>query len=663
MVIQSLSVSGVSPLGDNVRTCPWADGYDPTRPINSKESVSSVREIFCRSVEEHSDHPCLGWRLSENAPYRWWTYQDLSNHVTSCLAGLRSLGLRKGDCIGIYARNCPQWIMIQYAAISFGLVIVPIYDTLGPNIVEYVCNHAQVKVVFVSHSNFSKIEGVLEGDKIPTVSSVIVIGHSDICQQDEIDLCASARSSVTGIADFMSKGKDLAESASQNDVELCLDDELVIMYTSGTTGNPKGVVLTHRNFVASISSTNMFFSKWSTPFKTSDIYLSYLPLAHIFEQQTQAVVLSNGGRIGFYCGNVKLILSDLEALQPTIFVGVPRVYARFQQRIVESVDASSRIKKWLFDLAYSRQLQAEQAPNTIHRSGIWDSLVMNKVRNRLLPKAKIAITGSAPMSAQTNDYLKVCLNCPVVQGYGLTETVGGMTCSAPGRSLSGTVGGPFPGVHVKLRDLPEMDYLTSDKPFPRGEICVKGDVVFERYYKNTEATAAVFDADGFFKTGDVGQWLADGSLQIIDRAKNLFKLSQGEYISPEALELEYSKCRLVGQIFVYGNSLRSTLVAVVIPDVESTKVWGGQHGESSLESIVQLDSFKKDVLNELEQMRQQCKIKKYEAVEDVIIDVSDINDLGQGFHIENDLLTPSFKLKRPQLKRKYGDRLDALYRD
>lgn len=653
-------VSAPQPDNANIRLCSWAGDFDPTRTDQKKPALSSLRALFRRSAEENPKSPCLGWRPSPTVAFEWMTYERVATHVDAWRAALQAAGLEKGDCVGIYARNCPQWVIAQYAIMSAGLVAVPIYDTLGPNIIEYVCNHADVKAVFVSTLNFGKLDSVRTAEKIPSVTKVIVMGEKDICQDDSIDECVTTSDAVS-VSDFNDSGNEVVSSGTYVEPELSLDDMLVIMYTSGTTGNPKGVVLTHRNLIASVASAYLFFKQWDYDYSPSDSLLSYLPLSHIFEQQAEAMLIGCGGRIGYYTGDIKLLLSDMEALQPSVFIGVPRVFARFQQRIEENIESASLIKRMLFNWGLSRQTRAVESAGDVIRSGLWDSLIFNKVRDRLLPKGRLIITGSAPMSAQTNTFLKVCLNCPVAQGYGLTETVGGMNCSVPGKSASGTVGGPLPGVEVKLSDLPDMGYLGTDKPFPRGEVCVRGDVVFQKYLHNDVATTAAFDADGFFKTGDVGQWMADGSLQIIDRAKNLFKLSQGEYVSPEQLEQEYGKAKLVGQIFIYGNSLHDRVVGVVVPDVTCAKEWGERRDMQSLDSIAASDDFKKELLEQLEEMRAKSALKKYEAVQDVIVEVSDLNDLGQGFTVDNDLMTPSFKLKRPQLKGKYGERLDALY--
>lgn len=652
------TVSGPSSFGPNVRTCPWAEGFKSNCPDQSAPPVTSARDYIQRAVDWNGQYPCLGWRPSQTESFKWINYEQFGEAVRLCSASLARLGLKKGDCVGIYARNCPQWTIIQYGSLYGGFVPVPIYDTLGSNIVEYVCNHAQVKAAFVSCDNFENLNQVREKGKMPTVRKVIVIGNTDIIQDNDIDKCVEKDSiNLISIYDFIEKGKDRVTAT----VDVGPDDSFVIMYTSGTTGDPKGVVLTNRNFISSMSSAIAFFKKYDIHFKPHDSFLSYLPLAHIFEQQVQAIHIASGCSIGFYSGNVKSLSSDMESLNPTKFIGVPRVFARFQEGIEQTVESSSYIKQTLFKWAYQRQLRPVQQPS-LQRSWLCDKLIFNKIRDKLLPNAKLCLTGSAPMSAQTNDFLNVCLNVPVVQGYGLTETVGGMSCSAVSNSVSGNVGGPLPGAHIKLVDLPEMNYFTSDDP-PRGEIRVKGDFVFKEYHDNEQATKDAFDEDGFFKTGDVGQWLPDGSLQIIDRAKNIFKLSQGEYISPDPLEQEFAKCKLVSQIFVYGNSLKDNLVAVVIPDVQAAKSWGDAHGVSAIEEVVEKEDFKEEVIAQLAEMRAKSGMKKFETIKKVLFDISELNDLGQGFHIDNDLMTPSFKLKRPQLKMKYGERLDALYEE
>ena len=624
------------------RTYPGADGDEGVRGTTS---AGSMYGLLSRTADKHGEHELLGHRLAPGeGEFQFISYTETRAKVLRIATALmKEHGVQKGDRIGVYGKNCPAWAAIQYAINAAGAILVPIYDTLGAEIVEYVCNHAECGVVFVAEENFAKWDAAKE--KCPTVKSVI---RFDIGAVD-------SKKGEGSITELMEKGTEDASGLP----EVGNDDLTVIMYTSGTTGNPKGVMLTNGNILASVGAAYHFFDRWGIKLTDTESLLSYLPLSHIFEQQAEALMVGRGGKIGYYSGNIKLLVADLDALKPTLFAGVPRVFARFQQKIEETVAAGSAIKKMLFNWAYQRQLQSVQNPGGIGRNALWDALIMNKVKAKILPRAKLIITGSAPMSAQTNDFLKVCLNAPVLQGYGLTETVGGMNCSAPFVSVSGTCGGPLPGTEVKLLDLPEMNYLSTNKP-PQGEVCVRGPVVFKGYYKNEEATKGAF-IDGWFRTGDVGQWNPDGSLQIIDRAKNLFKLSQGEYVSPEALEQEYAKAKLVLQIYVHGNSVESTLMAVVVPDAEHALPWGKKRGLDTLQAIGASEEFKKEVLAQLLEMHKIAKFKSYEKIRDIIIETGDLNELGQGFHVDNNLATPTFKLKRPQLRKKYKDGLDALY--
>lgn len=654
-----LSTAAAQPMraGESpVRTC----GYLPAgeQPFPG-ETIRTTYDFIARYAKKQPTANCLGWRpiSAEGAAgdYVFHSYSKVNQTALRLGSALVAGGLVKGDRVGVYGKNCPNWSMAQLACSSQGLVLVPLYDSLGPNAVEYVINHAEVKVVFSSVANLPNF--LAARPQCPSVTKVVVMESGDIpAAASTSQLPSVMAGEVVTMEALLATGATDAEASPSG-----WEDLFVIMYTSGTTGDPKGVTLQNRAFVSSVSSALRFFKHFNIELNSSDTLLSFLPLAHIFAQQGEALIFCAGGSVAYYQGDVKLLLNDLEVAKPTVFAGVPRVFARFQQRIMETVETSGWLKRKLFDIAYSSVLASVQ--NATPRSGLWDTLIFNKVRAKLLPNCRLVITGSAPMSAQTNDFLNVCLKCPVLQGYGLTETVGGMCCTAP-NFPTGTCGGPLPGAEVKLVDVPDMEYTAADKPYPRGEICVRGPFVTRAYYRNEQATAAAIDSDGFFATGDIGRWNSDGSLQIIDRKKNLFKLAQGEYVSPEALEQEYAKCKLVSQIWVYGSSFEATLLAVVVPDPITAKAWAAKNASdkvsAGLAAIAALPAFKQAVLAELKAMTVTAKFKRYEEIRDLLFE-TEVNELGQGFTVENDLLTPTFKYKRPQLSKKYKASLDALY--
>lgn len=642
---------------------------------------------------------CLGWRRSqsqpvsegrtsisqydETRPYKWWTYRQTYEYVVRIGSAVtEAFQLVPGHHVGIYAENGPWWTVFMWAMASQGITVVPIYNTMTKDLVEYVATHAEVRVIFTDPQNFDALAAAIP--RCRSAQGVVLFESTgmDYCSEAARD-CLKRGMPRCIAPDRVLTMQTLLENTKHIDGSVdelhefarpaFEDDVAMIMYTSGTTGHPKGVVLKHRAFIASCAAGYCFWDHFGAGLRSTDRYISYLPMSHIFEQQAQALMLGCGGKIGYYAGDVRQLKDDMLALRPTIFAGVPRVYTRFQQQINAGVEASSSLKQKLFASAYKRQLAAEQSVQDrkpVPRSKVMDKVVFDKVRARLLPDVRLMITGSAPMSPQTNDFLKVTLGRPIIQGYGLTETVGGVTCSAPAHSVSGNCGGPLPGVRIKLVSVPEMGYTTDDKPLPRGEIWISGACLFSRYYKNKTATEEAFSDIGgtrYFKTGDIGQWLEDGTLQVIDRKKNLFKLAQGEFVSPEQLEQEYVKCTLVGQIWIYGSSMQSYLLAVVVPDAEAAKVWAEQTGACKtpdafdLKAVAGLPAFKGALLAELGDMRRQAGLKGFEEIKDCIIETDGINELGQGFNTENNLLTPSMKLRRPQLAERYKDTLEDMY--
>jgi len=639
------------------KICPFDDGSD----LAQKEpGLKSLYDIFCRGVSLNPRGDCQGYRPIVDGvaqEYVWMDYTTVKEMVVKLAGGMTDrLGVKRGDKVGIYGKNCPSWIWCQIAASALGVTTVPLYDTLGSNAVEYVINHAELSVVFVELDNVNNVVEVMKSGKCPMLRKVVLFGREGL-QNSRVGQHPSIQSEG-----FLSINT-LIEESPADESKLSpgdLKDLFVIMYTSGTTGQPKGVMILNQSVVSAVHGAHRYFSHYGFEFNKDDCVLSFLPLAHIFEQMAEADIFAAGGAIGYYQGDVKKLTDDLDALKPTIFYGVPRVYARFQQKIEEIREGMAGWKRAIFNMALNAQIHAEQ--NMTSRNMLWDFLFFSKVKAKIFPRVRYAITGSAPLSAETNDFLKAVLNTPITQGYGLSESMGGFICSPPANSVSGHCGGPLPGNEVKLRDVPDMNYLTTDKPHPRGEIMLRGSLIFAGYYKNEEETAKTLDAEGWFATGDIGQLLGDGSFQIIDRRKNLFKLSQGEYVSPEALENEYTKCKLIGQIFVYGNSHENYLVAIVVPDVIAARAWAQEHGSATddLDQITAMGGFKEDILSQLKEMRTRMKFKGFEEIKDIAFETT-VNDLGQGFTVENDLMTPTFKFKRPQLFKKYKDQIDAMY--
>ncbi|MEE6460823.1 hypothetical protein FKM82_001113 [Ascaphus truei] len=382
---------------------------------------------------------------------------------------------------------------------------------------------------------------------------------------------------------------------------------------------------------------------------SSDVHVSYLPLAHMFERLVQCVILCHGARIGFFQGDIRLLMDDLKVLQPTIFPVVPRLLNRMFDRIYGQ--ANTPIKRWMLEFA-SKRKEAELRSGIIRNNSLWDKIIFGKVQASLGGKVRLLITGAAPVSPTVLTFLRGALGCQFYEGYGQTECTAGCSLTVPGDWTAGHVGAPMPCNQIKLVDVEEMQYFAAKG---EGEVCVKGPNVFNGYLKDAEKTAEALDKDGWLHTGDVGKWLPNGTLKLIDRKKHIFKLAQGEYIAPEKIENIYTRCEPVGQIFVYGESLQAFLVGIVVLDPDNVLNWAKKRKfKGSYEQLCKDKEFKTVVLEDLVRLGKEAGLKTFEQVKDIAIHP-------EMFSIENGLLTPTLKAKRPELRKYFESQINELY--
>ena len=363
-------------------------------------------------------------------------------------------------------------------------------------------------------------------------------------------------------------------------VEADKNDVYIFSYTSGTTGDSKGVKLTHNNILSNSRSMQN-----RLPTVPGETMISYLPYTHSFEQALFGFTVINALRIGFYTGDPLRLVDDVGVLAPQLFPSVPRLYNRIYSKLKGRLEGFTGCKKWLADKAVNAKTANYNANGRITH-GCYDALVFKKMKALLGGRVRAMVTGSAPIDKAVIDFLKICFCCPIVEGYGLTESSAASCVMDLEDTVTGHVGGPNEALKVRLKDLPEMSYLSTDKPYPRGEICMIGPSIFSGYYKRPDKTAEAFDAEGWFQTGDVGMIYPNGSIKIIDRSKNIFKLSQGEYIAPEKIEQIMQLSQLIAQCFLYGDSFKNSCVAVVIPEEEWVMKWAQGKGKSTLFFVV-----------------------------------------------------------------------------
>jgi len=379
--------------------------------------------------------------------------------------------------------------------------------------------------------------------------------------------------------------------------------------------------------------------------------ISFLPLAHMLERCCEVAVFMEGGSIGFFQGDIRLLMDDMQALKPTVSPAVPRLLNRIYDK-VKGATESSFIKRNLLNFAMKSK-ESEISKCIIRNNSIWDRLVFKKVQDGMGGRMRLLVVGSAPLSGNVLTFMRCALGCLVIEGYGQTECVAPCTLTVQGDCMPEHVGPPLPCCGIKLVDVPEMEYFASDG---KGEVCVKGYSVFKGYFKDPVKTKETMDTDGWLHTGDIGMWLSNGTLRIVDRKKHIFKLAQGEYIAPEKIENIYIRGSLVSQIFVHGESLKSCLVAIVVPDPDALKKWAQEKGlRGSYSELCSNSNVKKAILDDLTALGKKSGLKSFEQVKDIYV-------TSEGFTVENNLLTPTLKTKRPELKKYFTPQIEAMYR-
>ncbi|PFH38202.1 AMP-binding enzyme domain-containing protein [Besnoitia besnoiti] len=648
------TLSSASGSGAAAPSPPGNAGDKPGTPGTGKDSASGFRST--RSGESLSDS------CGRNVPdavsfgdYKWITYKEtlektqalawaLSNEVEVPVSAFGE----DADVqeifrfAGIWARSSAAWRITDFACNAAKLVSVPLYDTLGHEALLYILGLTKLQVLFVEGAKLHPALRLATEDKVP-LRTVICF---DPVTPEEVEEFSAAQIKLYYLDELIEKGSGKPHERPA----LGLEDVYTVIFTSGTTGVPKGVVHTNGGFVATIagyveSNNRMNLAR-------GDTTISYLPQSHVYQRGVEVILTHIGVRIGYYSGEITRLIEDLQRLKPTVFFGVPRVYTRILDRIMSGVKEKSGLVQWLFRKALSWKENNYKKDGSRFSATVPDVL-FGKVRATFGGQLKTLCMGSAPMKAEALVTLQMLLAAPVCEGWGMTET-GICFLQEAADNEKGTIGGPFPSLEFKIVSRPDLAY-SADGEVPRGELLVRGPSIMKRYFQDTESTEAALDEDGWMRTGDVVELLPSGAPRIIDRAKNIFKLAQGEYISPERLENIFACSPFVEQIYLHGDSVQNSLVAVVVPSKDAVLEWAKEQKKDKMpySDLLNDPDLRRTVVLSIKEAGRG-RVHSFEEPKSVFLTPF-------AFTPDNGLATPTMKVVRKAVEKEYRKQIDELY--
>lgn len=631
-----------------------------------KSGARTLQEIFLTNFNKMANREFIGFKVENpdgKSHYSYLTWAQVEATIKIIGAAIDKLGLapekrqyKDFRCrfIGIQSKNCLESILTDIACMCFGFTTMPLYDTLGEEAVQHMFEETEMETLFIAAEQVkTNVKRFKEG-KCPFLKNLIVLDDTKLTAENK---AALEEVKQTLKVHLFSELLVQFEGQTIPYPKITPEDVAFFSYTSGTTGRPKGAIVTNRNCIALIGG-----AEYTLYYLTKDsVHLSYLPMAHVFEKVVFMTLAYLGAKYAIYGGDTQKIKDDLELVKPTLFCSVPRMLNKMFDGIDKKIKGTHGLKGFIARRGLNSKLHGVEKHGT-YTDGFYDKLVFNKTKQLLGGRCEVVLSASAPLSVGVKAFLKAAFCCPVIEGYGQTEGMGGQFVQDVNDPNLDSVGGPLPMNEFKLVDVPEMRYTHKDvdedgKPAPRGEIWFRGPNVIPGYYKNDEKNKETFE-DGWLKSGDIGMIVpGSNALKIIDRKKNIFKLAHGEYVAPEKLEQIYKNTSTIAEIFVYGNSLKSVLVAIANLDEKmATGLAESQNIKASnFEELCKKPEMVDLIKKELRKTADENHLKGFERIADVHIDPTPFAD--------HDLITSTFKLKRLEAAQHYKPALDKLYKD
>jgi long-chain acyl-CoA synthetase len=596
--------------------------------------ANSIHAAFRETAARHPQKPALMFK-GEDGTYRSMSFEALANDVDRLAASLERLGIARGDRIAVFAYHGPEWVTADLAALKLGAVIVPIYHTLSPSAAAYILNDSSCKLIFVAGRELFDVIDAIRPDA-PSLAHVVVFHENEIGVGKAFLKFKSLVQGEGAAGDYADPHFAAGEPAS-----ISGSDPATIVYTSGTTGTPKGVVLSHGNIMFDAFSLIRRFRVGP-----DDTFLSFLPLCHMLERTCGHFTMLFAGATIAYAEGVSTIVDDVRKIRPTIIIVVPRIVEKIYEAVERKVMEAPLLRRRLvlasvrhLNERVNREYRGEKVPLSLRaRCIICDRLVASRFRKIAGGRLRLLVSGGAPLDRRLAKTLHV-LGFNIVEGYGLTETAPVVCTGTLEDNRLGTVGKPFDGVEVKIGE--------SD------EILVRGPNLTCGYFNMQEETAKAIDGDGWFHTGDRGRIDERGNLVITGRLKELIVTSYGKKVAPVPIEARIKTSPYIEEVLLFGDN-RKFITALIVPRREAIEQYSREKAIAAADypGLLARDEIRGLIAAEIE--RSTSELARFEKVRAFTL-------LSEGFTVANELLTPTLKLRRQKIVERYRNEIDAMY--
>ncbi|XP_054160038.1 long-chain-fatty-acid--CoA ligase 4-like, partial [Oppia nitens] len=633
---------------------------------------STIPELFGKIVDKHLDRRSCGYRpvlVVDNEQqtdgqvikkytlneYHWLSYRELDVRVTCVATGLSKIGIVANDIVMIYANTCLDWMVTCQALFRLGATVATLYTNLSDDGIVHGLNETQVSYVVTSGGQLlDKL--MAKSSQLPHLQCLIVMdstGSESIVE--ELDKKIILLKTIETI------GRESDHQIVSQVTNQSTSDTAVLMYTSGSTGIPKAVMISHKNLLLAIRA----FYIYAGVLTSEDIYCAFLPLAHCMELCAELAFLSIGVPVGYATVHTLTDSSlglkmgskgDLTLLKPTVIATVPLIL----ERIIRGISDQLNKRQPLLMTALNQLLRYKQFWSDRGLDcPLINRFICQKFASLLGGNVRFMASGGAPLRQETHQFISNLFDCRVLQGYGLTETTAAATIMDLDDQSVGRVGAPLIGVQIKLIDWPEGGYRVTDKPYPRGELIIGGDCVANGYFKNRELTGKYFMIDSkcvhWFRSGDIGERYPDGTFRIVDRKKDIIKLSNGEYVSLSKVEVELKALPFVANVCVYGHSEENYLIALIVPNDDYLNKLSTISSVETTTTAINTDNYiEQRVLHAIQEFCGQSGLTRAETPRRVYL-------CRDQWLPDNGLLTSSFKLKRNAIHEFYYKVIEDLY--